>query len=96
MIVKHLSISLIFLLIFWNASVCAAAALYTDETCAFITALKNDDTEIAAVRVVRQQCSCAGRQVGRRQIDLKGRHFQHPEKNRQGGHHLLQLYPSTG
>ncbi|MEN6330913.1 MAG: hypothetical protein ABFD57_02875 [Smithella sp.] len=46
-IIKHLSIPLIFSLIFWNASICPAAALYTDETCAFITALKNDDAELA-------------------------------------------------
>ncbi len=47
MSIKHLSIPLIFSLIFWNASNCPAATLYTEKTRPFITELKNDNIELA-------------------------------------------------
>jgi hypothetical protein len=44
---KRISISLIFSLICWNASLCLAANLYTDEARLLLTALKNDNAESA-------------------------------------------------
>ena len=42
-IFKRISISLIFSLICWQASICPAANLYTEESWPFITELKNDN-----------------------------------------------------
>ncbi len=44
---SRISISLIFSLIFWHASVGHAATLYTEETRSFLTALRNDNAESA-------------------------------------------------
>ena len=44
---KRISISLIFSLICWNASLGLAANLYTDETRLFLAAPKNDNAESA-------------------------------------------------
>jgi hypothetical protein len=46
-IIKRLSISLIFTLICWHASVCLAANLYTEDTLPFLTELRNDNAEVA-------------------------------------------------
>ncbi len=46
-IFSRISISLIFSVIFWHASIGLAATLYTEETRSFITALRNDNVESA-------------------------------------------------
>ncbi|PKN72272.1 MAG: hypothetical protein CVU52_08020 [Deltaproteobacteria bacterium HGW-Deltaproteobacteria-10] len=46
-IFSRISISLIFSVIFWHASVGLAATLYTEETRSFLTALRNDNVESA-------------------------------------------------
>ncbi len=46
-IFKRIAISLIFLLLFWQASICLAATLYTEENRSFLTALRNDNAESA-------------------------------------------------
>jgi hypothetical protein len=46
-IFSRISISLVFSIIFWHASIGLAATLYTEETRSFLTALRNDHVESA-------------------------------------------------
>jgi len=46
-IFKRISISLIFLLIYWQASICPAANLYTDESRPLIAELRKDNSASA-------------------------------------------------
>jgi hypothetical protein len=57
------SIKIIPILLFWYASVCPAASLYTEETSSFITALRDDNAESAleyADAFVRQTINSGG------------------------------------